>query len=317
MEIKKPIIYLAPLAGISDKSMRRLCKEYGADFTVTEMISAKAVYYKDKKTFSLASIDKDEHPCAIQLFGSEPDVMAYAAGKMLDFSPDAIDINMGCPVGKIVSNGEGSALMKDSSLAGKITEAVKKTVDIPVTVKFRLGFDEDHINCVEFAKILEASGADALCVHGRTRAQMYSGKANWDMIARVKESVKIPVFANGDVFTPEDCANILKSTHCDGVAIARGALGNPFIFKQIKELFNTGSYSEIPDEERLSLALLHVEMIVEDKGEYTGIREARKHLSWYTKGLYGSAEAREKINAAVTLDEIREIIGSLKEKCEN
>lgn len=314
MQLKTPLIYLAPLAGISDKTMRRLCKEYGAHFTVTEMISAKAVYYKDKKTFSLASIEKDEHPCAIQLFGSEPEVMAYAAEKMLEFSPDAIDINMGCPVGKIVSNGEGSALMKKPALAGKITQAVKSAVNIPVTVKFRLGFDEENINCVEFAKILEQSGADALCIHGRTKAQMYSGKANWDMIAKVKEAVNIPVFANGDVFTPEDCTNILNVTHCDGVAIARGALGNPFIFKQINELFTTGTYTKTSDEERLSLALRHVRMLVEDKGEFTGIREARKHLGWYTKGIYGSAEAREKINAAVSLDEICKIVEVLYDK---
>lgn len=314
MEIKKPLIYLAPLAGISDKTMRTLCKEYGADFTVTEMISAKAVYYKDKKTFSLASIGKNEHPCAIQIFGSEPETMAYAAEKLLEFSPDAIDINMGCPVGKIVSNGEGSALMKNPSLAGKITEAVKKAATVPVTVKFRLGFDDEHINCTEFARILEQSGADALCVHGRTKVQMYSGKANWDMIAKVKDTVKIPVFANGDVFSPENCTDILNVTHCDGVAIARGALGNPFIFKQIKELFKTGSYTEISDKERLTLAMRHVDMLVEDKGEYTGIREARKHLGWYTKGLYGSAEAREKINCAVCIEEIREIINLLMEK---
>ncbi len=311
MEINRPLIYLAPLAGISDKTMRRLCKEYGADFTVTEMISAKAVYYKDKKTFSLASIDASEHPCAIQLFGSEPEVMAYAAERMLEFSPDAIDINMGCPVGKIVSNGEGSALMKSPELAGRITEAVKKAVNVPVSVKFRLGFDEEHINCVEFAKILEESGADALCVHGRTKEQMYSGKANWNMIAKVKESVRIPVFANGDVFSPEDCVRILKTTGCDGVAIARGALGNPFIFKQIKELINTGSYTAVQDSERLSLAIRHVKMLVEDKGEYIGVREARKHLGWYTKGIYGSAEARERINAAVSLDEICGIIQEL------
>ncbi len=314
METKRPTIYLAPLAGISDKSMRRLCKEYGADFTVTEMISAKAVYYNDKKTYALASIENDEHPCALQLFGSEPDVMAYASQKMLEFSPDAIDINMGCPVGKIVSNGEGSALMKDPVLAGKITEAVKKAVSVPVTVKFRLGFDDEHINCVEFAKVLESSGADALCVHGRTKMQMYSGKANWEAIASVKNAVKVPVFANGDVFTPESCIDILKATDCDGVAIARGALGNPFIFKQIKEMLDTGTYSEISDTERLRLALRHVKMLVEDKGEYIGIREARKHLGWYTKGLFGSAEARVKINAATTLEEIHKIIESLTEK---
>jgi nifR3 family TIM-barrel protein len=314
MKTNKPYIYLAPMAGISDKTMRRLCKEKGADFTVSEMISAKAVYYKDKKTFSLASIDKDEHPCVIQLFGSEPDTMAYAAEKMLEFSPDAIDINMGCPVGKIVSNGEGSALMKEPTLAGEITKAVKNAVSVPVTVKFRLGYDEEHINCVEFAKILEDSGADALCVHGRTRAQMYSGRANWDMIAKVKDAVRVPVFANGDVFTPEDCADILEKTKCDGVAVARGALGNPFIFKQIKELLETGSYTQVTDYERLSLAMRHVDMLVKDKGEYTGIREARKHLGWYTKGLYGSAEARDKINAATTLVQMREIIEVLMEK---
>lgn len=314
MKTNRPYIYLAPMAGISDKTMRRLCKEKGADFTVSEMISAKAVYYKDKKTFSLASIDKDEHPCVIQLFGSEPDTMAYAAEKMLEFSPDAIDINMGCPVGKIVSNGEGSALMKEPTLAGEITKAVKNAVSVPVTVKFRLGYDEEHINCVEFAKILEDSGADALCVHGRTKAQMYSGRANWDMIAKVKDAVRVPVFANGDVFTPEDCADILEKTKCDGVAVARGALGNPFIFKQIKELLETGSYTQVTDCERLSLAMRHVDMLVKDKGEYTGIREARKHLGWYTKGLYGSAEARDKINAATTLVQMREIIEVLMEK---
>ena len=276
------------------------------------MISAKAVYYNDKKTYSLAEIEPSHKPCAIQLFGSEPDIMAFAAEKMLVFSPIAIDINMGCPVGKIVSNHEGSALMKNIHLAENIVASVKKSIDIPVTVKFRLGFDKNNINCVEFAKALEQAGADAICVHGRTREQMYSGKANWDYIAKIKSSVKIPVFANGDVFTPEDCKNVLSVTSCDGVAIARGALGNPFIFKQIKEYLENGTYQEISTFERLDVALEHVKMLIADKGEYIGIREARKHLAWYTKGMLSSAQARAKINLSTSFNEIKNVIDEIK-----
>lgn len=308
MDFKKPLIALAPLAGVTDTSMRILCKEYGADLCTTEMVSAKAVYYGDKKTMTLAKIGDNERPCSIQLFGSEPKVMAYAAEKMLCFSPFAIDINMGCPVGKIVSNGEGSALMKNEVLAGEIVEAVKKAVDIPVTVKFRSGYDGEHINAVSFAKVLESAGADMLCVHGRTKEQMYSGKADRKIIAQVKAAVKIPVLANGDIFTPEDVVSMLEETKCDGVAVARGALGNPFIFKQIKEYLDTGKYEDVPDEERIAVAIRHTKMLCEDKGEFIGVREARKHLSWYTKGMYGSAELRGKINSAESLEEIVELL---------
>lgn len=315
MELKRPLVALAPLAGTSDKTMRELSMRYGADYCVTEMISAKAVYYKDKKTFELARIGDKERPCGIQLFGSEPDIMAYAAEKMLEFSPAMIDINMGCPVTKIVSNKEGCALMKSPELAASIVKAVKKAAgSVPVSVKFRSGFDKNSINAVEFAKAVCDGGADLICVHGRTREQMYSGLADRKIIKKVKQSVSVPVLANGDIFSARDAVDMLSETGCDGVMVARGALGNPFIFREIKELFEKGSYVETSLAERLEVAALHAKLLCEHKGEYIGVREARKHLGWYIKGMDGSAQARGHINTAESLGRLLELISELKEK---
>lgn len=311
-ELEKPIVALAPLAGASDRTMRSICREYGADYCVTEMISAKAICFNDKKTEKLAEIGDVERPCGIQLFGSEPEVMASAAKIMQKYNPACIDINMGCPVGKIVSNGEGSALMKNIPLASRIVLAVKKAVgDVPVSVKFRTGFDGEHICAEEFAKAMCCSGADFLCIHGRTREQMYSGAADREIIARVVGVSSVPVFANGDVFTPEDAISMLGYTKASGVMIARGALGNPFIFRQTKELLKSGKYEKISDAERISLAKRHLSMLIADKGEYTGVREGRKHLGYYIKGMAGSAKARLEINGAETEAEMLSALDKL------
>ncbi len=311
MDIKEKTVALAPLAGVSDKTMRTLCIEYGAQLCVTEMISAKAVCYGDKKTLELADIGDAERPCSLQLFGSEPDIMAKAAEKMLVFSPAAIDINMGCPVGKIVKNGEGSALMKNPALAAEIVKAVKRAVDIPVTVKFRSGFDKEHINAVDFAKVLCEAGADMLCIHGRTREQMYSGKADRSIMAAVKAASSVPVLANGDVFSPEDAKSILEETGCDGVMVARGALGAPYIFSQIKEYLATGEYKIPSEQEKLMLAMRHIRMLVAHKGKHIGIMEARKHLAWYIKGMNGCAKARDEINRATSIAQFEQILNNI------
>lgn len=297
---------LAPMAGVSDLTFRVICKEFGAAYTVGEMVSAKGVSMNDKKSKELMKIDEAEHPCAIQIFGSEPEIMSQAAIFALSFSPDIIDINMGCPAPKIVKNRSGSVLMKNPRLAGEITRAVVDAVDIPVTVKFRTGWDANSKNCVEFAKIIEANGADAITIHGRTKEQMYAPPVDIDSIAAVKNAVKIPVIGNGDIFTPEDAKNMYDRTGCDLVMVGRGALGRPWLFSQIKEYLLSGEYSSDPTpEEKMEVMLRHAESICKLRGMHRGMLEIRKHALWYTKGIKGSAKLRKEFSVIKSLDELK------------
>lgn len=302
-------LILAPMAGVTDLPFRILCKEQGAGMLCMEMVSAKAIMYKNKNTEALLSIDPRENPVSLQLFGSDPKIMGEIAKQIEDRPFDILDINMGCPVPKIVNNGEGSALMKNPLLAGQIIEACAKAIEKPVTVKIRKGFDEDHINAVEMAHIAEESGAAAIAVHGRTREQFYSGKADWDIIRQVKEAVKIPVIGNGDILTAEDCVAMKEQTGCDGFMIGRGAQGNPWIFKQILHKFETGEDLAKPAwEEVVEMILRHARMMLEFKGEYTGIREIRKHSAWYTAGYHGSSRLRVAINQIETYEELEKLL---------
>lgn len=302
-------VFLAPMAGVTDRAFRSICREYGCGVVYTEMISSKGLFYNDKKTAALMKIHDDEQPAAIQIFGSEPEIMGEIAKKAEDFGAMFIDINMGCPAPKIVNNGDGCALMKNPLLAGRIIESVSKAVEIPVTVKFRKGWDDEHLNALEFAKIAEESGADAVTVHGRTRMQFYSGKADWDIISQIKSELKIPVIGNGDIFTAEDAVNMFKQTKCDGIMIARGAEGNPFLFRQIKEAIESGDVNYFPSwEERIRCAVRHAERIVEYKGESRGIKEARKHMAWYIKGMPDSSVLKTKIFTANTLSEMKNLL---------
>ena len=305
-------IMLAPMAGYTDKTMRKLCTDMGAGLTFTEMISAKALSYSSVRTLGYLSFD--DFKIGIQLFGSEPDTMAEAAKLITERYGEKIavfDVNMGCPAPKIFGNGDGCALMKDMRLAGDIVSSMKKKTNIPITVKFRKGWDKDHINAVEFAECLEDSGADAIAVHGRTRDQFYSGKSDRSIIASVKKAVSIPVIGNGDIFTPEDALSLMNETGCDGVMVARGALGNPFIFSMINDLIEKGSYTLPSLEERISLAKRHASMVCADKGEYTGIRELRKHLCFYIKGVKGGARIKEQLVRAESEEQNLEILDSL------
>lgn len=309
MEIEGKAV-LAPMAGVTDRPFRKLCRQFGAAYCVTEMVSAKALQFKDKKTPLLMRLDQDEHPAAIQLFGSEPDVMAMAAEKAMAFSPDAIDINMGCPAPKIANNGSGSALMKDPDLCGRIVEAVSRAVDVSVTVKIRKGWDESSVNCVEVAKICEEAGAAAICVHGRTRTQMYQPPADWDCIRQVKESVKVPVIGNGDVTDAQSAALMLEKTGCDLVMVGRGALGNPWVFQQIN-VYLTDSCRILPGpgfHERMLVMLRHMRALCDDKGEDVGMREARKHVGWYMHGLRGAAEFRRRAGELCTFGDLERLV---------
>lgn len=296
-------VILAPMAGVTDLPFRLLCKEQGAGMVVTEMVSAKAILYKNKNTRELLEIHPDERPVTVQLFGSDPEIMAEIAAQIEDGPYAAIDVNMGCPVPKIVNNGEGSALMKDIRLAEKILTAMTKRVKKPVTVKFRKGFTEQTCNAVEFAKMAESSGAAMVAVHGRTREQYYAGKADWNIIRQVKETVKIPVVGNGDIFTPEDAGRMIKETGCDGVMVARGAKGNPWIFNRINHYLETGEVLPGPSVREIQAMILrHGKMLTEYKGEFVAMREMRSHMAWYTKGMPGSAALRNEINQVETLD---------------
>ncbi|MBQ9079695.1 MAG: tRNA dihydrouridine synthase DusB [Clostridia bacterium] len=323
-------LILAPMAGAADASFRAVCRAQGAEYTVSEMLSAKALCYEQlsrktadntHKTANIARITPPEAPCSVQIFGSEPEFMARAAallasgeyrgaddGRLL---PVAIDINMGCPVHKVVSNGEGSALMKNLPLAGEIIRAVRDAVKIPLTVKFRAGWDADHINAPELARIAEANGADAICIHARTREQMYAPGVDISIIGEVKRAIKIPVIGNGDIFSADDAVRMITQTGCDGVAVARGALGNPWLFREIAFALDGIPYVPPTDAERLELALAHARDMIARKGERVGLAEARPHMARYTKGIHGSAVARDAIMKAESLDIIEEIFSGL------
>lgn len=302
-------IMLAPMAGFSDYAMRRICHEWGCEASVTEMVSATALVYGDKKTFRLARITEEEGEVALQLFGKEPTVVAEAAARLAEaregsVPPVAIDINMGCPVPKIFSNGEGSALMRSPALIYDIVKATASAVELPVTVKLRLGIDSAHINVVECARAAEEGGAAMVCVHGRTRVKMYSGEANMELIAKVKENIKIPLIANGDITSGEEALRALKITGADGVAIGRGAVGNPFIFSEIKAALYGGSFTPPTLSERIECALRQLDYAISEKGEINAVKEARKQIALYFKGFRGAAELRGEINMASTRDEV-------------
>ena len=306
--IKNPFI-LGPMAGVTDLPFRLLCREQGAGLLCMEMISAKALQYKNKNTKALLAIHPEEYPVSLQFFGADPDIMSEMAKRIEDRPFDILDINMGCPVPKVVNNGEGSALMKDPVLAGKIIEKVTKAIRKPVTVKIRKGFDETHCNAVELAHIAQESGAAAIAVHGRTREQYYSGSADWDVIRQVKQAVSIPVIGNGDLHTAQDVLRMKEQTGCDGFMIARGAQGNPWIFSQILSALQTGKQAPAPTAREVAdMVLRHARMQLEWKGNYTGIREMRKHAAWYTGGFRHAARFRSGLNAVETYEQLEELM---------
>ena len=298
-------LILAPMAGVSDLPFRLLCREQGAGLVCMEMVSAKAILYKNRNTEELLTIDPKEHPVSLQLFGSDPDIISEIAKRIEERPFDILDINMGCPVPKVVNNGDGSALMKNPRLAGEIIEKTARAIKKPLTVKIRKGFDDAHVNAVELAHIAQESGAAAVAVHGRTREQYYAGHADWDIIRQVKEAVSIPVIGNGDIRTPEDVAAMAEQTGCDGYMIARGAEGNPWIFRQILHYFETGEHLARPDfSEVTEMLLRHAKMQIDCKGDYTGIREIRKHAAWYTAGYRNSSKLRGRINEVENYEQL-------------
>ena len=302
-------LILAPMAGVTDLPFRLLCKEQGAGLLCMEMVSAKAIYFNNKNTEELLTIDDREPSVSLQLFGSDPDIISEMAKKIENRPFSILDINMGCPVPKVAGNGEGSALMKNPKLVEEIVSKTAKAIKKPVTVKIRKGFDDEHINAVEIARIAESAGAAAVAVHGRTREQYYSGKADWDIIRQVKEAVKIPVIGNGDVTSPEAARQLMETTGCDGIMIGRGAQGNPWIFRQILHWMETGEEEPKPDlEEVKAMILRHARILVEYKGAYTGIREMRKHVAWYTAGYPNSAKLRARVNEIESLEALEHLI---------
>lgn len=318
MEIRnlklKKTACLAPMAGVADRAFREICVKYGACYTVGEMASSKGLMYSDKKTAELLEVYDAERPMAVQLFGDDPKVMALAARKSMEFKPNAIDINMGCPAPKIANNGSGSALMKNPKLAGEIVAAVRNATDLPVTVKFRKGWDENSVNAVEFAKIIEANGADAIAVHGRTRTQMYMPPVDIDIIKKVKDNVSIPVIGNGDIIDVITAKEMYEKTNCDLIMIGRGALGSPWLFKQIEEYLSTGKVLTNPSlEEKMEIMLEHISLAIKYKGEKIGIRESRKHCAWYLKGMRGAAEFRRKCGYIDTYDDLKDLVKAVME----
>lgn len=305
--IENPVA-LAPMAGVTDLVFRNLCREMGAGLFYTEMVSAKAIIYENRNTFDLMRTSDKEHPSAVQLFGSEPDVIEEAASRIRDLPFDFIDLNMGCPVPKVVKNHEGSALMTDPDLAGRVIEAAVRGAKKPVTVKMRSGFDADHINAVEIARIAEDAGASAVAVHARTREQYYSGTADLEIIKRVKDAVHIPVFGNGDIKDGPSAKRMLEQTGCDGIMIGRAAMGDPWIFKRIAQYLKCAEEPPRPSKEEVIIMILrHAKELTQDKGEYIGIRQMRSHAAWYLKGFKGAAELRRRVNEVDSLNEFERI----------
>ncbi len=307
---------LAPMAGVADRAFRELCTEYGATYVVSEMVSSKGLTMCDRKSKKLLLLSDKERPAAAQIFGNDPKIMAESAKSCLEYNPDVIDINMGCPAPKIAGNGGGAALLKDPDLAQRIMESVREAVDIPVTVKIRLGWDENSINCVEMAKRAQAAGMDAITVHGRTRQQMYAPEVDRKMIAEVKGSVDIPVIANGDIVDGPSAAQMIEETNCDYIMVGRGALGRPWVFSQITAyLEHEVILPEPPVSERMLVMLKHIKRICEYKGERVGIREARKHAAWYIKGIKGAAAYRQQVGALESIEELERL--AFRIVCEN
>lgn len=307
---------LAPMAGAADRAFRELCSSYGAAFVVGELTSSKGVSMGDRKSGELLSISQEERPAASQLFGDNPVVMAKAAEEALKYKPDFIDINMGCPAPKVSSNGSGSALMKNPELAGEIVKEVVEASCVPVTVKMRTGWDENSLNAPELAKICEQNGASMITVHGRTKVQMYSPGINYDIIKKVKESVKIPVIGNGDVTDAASALNMIEKTGCDGIMVGRGALGKPWVFREINHFFETGETLPEPSiDERMNVLKKHISKLVEYKGEYIAMREARKHAAWYVKGIRGAAKYRAEIGKINTFSDLEELINKITDSC--
>ena len=316
--VLKNKLILGPMAGVTDLPFRLLCAQQGAGLVCMEMVSAKGILYNNKNTNALLAIDEKEHPVSLQLFGADPNIISEMAKKIEDRPFDLLDLNMGCPVPKVVNNGEGSALMKNPILAGKIIEKTASAVSKPVTIKIRKGFDDEHINAVEMAHIAQESGAAAVAVHGRTREQYYSGKADWDIIRRVKESVSIPVIGNGDLYTAQDVIRMQEETGCDGFMIARGAQGNPWIFSQILHSLKTGAKAAKPTaRETAEMVLRHARMQLEFKGSYTGIREMRKHAAWYTSGYKYASSIRREMNEVETDEQLEELMYRFSENTDD
>ena len=306
-------VVLAPMAGVTDLPFRLLCKEMCCGMLYSEMVSAKAILYGNKNTDDLLKVTPAENPIAVQLFGSDPEIMADIAKRLEERSFDTIDVNMGCPVPKIVNNGEGSALMKNPLLVGQIVEAMAKAVKKPVTVKIRAGFNDEMLNAPEIAHIIEESGGTAVAVHGRTREQYYSGHANWDIIRQVKERVSIPVIGNGDILTGDDAIRMFDETNCDAVMIGRGSRGNPWIFSQVSAYLKDGTRMNKPtNDEVCDMILRHARMLIEAKGAFTGIREMRKHFAWYTAGIKNSAALRNAVNLTESYEALEELVEHMR-----
>ena len=309
-------VFLSPMAGVTDLPFRLICKEQDCGMLYTEMVNAKALCYDDQNTKKMLKIEEEEHPVAIQIFGSDPEYMGGAAKILNSYPNEILYINMGCPAPKVVKNGDGSALLKNPELAAKVLKAVVGNSEKPVTLKIRKGWDDTCINAVEIAKIAEDCGISAIAIHGRTREQYYSGKADWDIIRQVKENVSIPVIGNGDVFEVEDAINMLNQTNCDAIMIGRGAQGNPWIFKRINHYMQTGEILPEPTlEEKINTAKKHLKLAVEEHGEYVAVREMRKHIAWYLKGLRNSARVRDEINKIESYEEVVNKLESYMQDC--